>query len=312
MPTKMADPEQQEFEAAYQQYLTEHVGSGIIADELELAACDELLRGAQVGGDVPYHGRMGSVKPDEIDYTDPAFVAASSRRAGGSLVGLIVLGTLALAFVGYVILTLLGVGGSSAGVSLTPPAGTLTAVASQTAGAAAAAKPSASAVASPATTPPPVAGGFISVAGQALPTMLPDSLEIGGRSLLIYVAPVVDRNWQIQKEASVANWLPGSISNWSFMLDLDSDTGAHTWLAQLQPGIAATIRIKGQARPFKIDSRQMIQRTQTEYLNPHQAGLTVFIKAGSDTPGDNRLKLHGQEVAEVAGGSPTPTSTVGR
>src|SRR5207248_1551424 len=110
-------------------------------------------------------------------------------------------------------------------------------------------------------------------------------------------------NWYVRQEPGIANWVPGSILNWSFALYVDADQSTQAWLAQLQPGAAATLRIAdGRALPFTITDRREINRSQTEFLDPHRPGLTMTIKS---QPGDSRLLLRGEEVSS-AYVKPTP------
>lgn len=329
MSTRTNDPEVAQFEAMYQAKLTERTGGGVVADEVELELVDDLIRGAQAG-DVELNGRMAHVSPGSIDPADPAYIeaeVAGGPREGAGLPTLIAMGALVLAFIGYVIVTVLGLNNSAPPVKT--PALTATAQARGTAQARSTTTVLAGPLLSPVAgsdritptaggTPGPVptlAGGFVSIGGQALPTVVPDSLEIAGRALLIYPAGIKDRNWQVNQGATVANWLPGSILNLTFELVLDSDPDAAGWTAQIQPGTPAIVRMAGRARSFRLDTRRTIERTQTEYLDPHAAGLTIFVRAGDLTPGNQRLLLHGQEVADPAGPgllpSPSPAASEG-
>lgn len=325
MSTRTIDPELAQFEAMYQAKLAERTGGGIVPDEIELELVDDLIRGA-LAGDVELEGRIAHVAPGSINPADPAFIAAevAGTNRGASLPALILMGALALAFVGYVIATLLGLTSSPAGSDLPPQTatalalGTAQARSTATALAAGGSVTTASAGGTPVATAvaggtpvaaPTLAGGFVSIGGQALPTVVPDNLEIAGRALLIYPAGIKDRNWEVNQGPTVANWLPGSILNLTFVLVLDSDPDAATWTAQIQPGSMAIVRMAGRARSFRLDTRRTIERTQTEYLNPHVAGLTVFVRAGALTPGDKRLLLHGQEVADGPGAGLSPALT---
>jgi hypothetical protein len=124
----------------------------------------------------------------------------------------------------------------------------------------------------------------------------------------VYVAPVKEGNWAVHQEAGLANWIPGSIVNWSFALYLDADPQAQAWLAQLQPGVSAIVRVAdGRALSFKIASAHDISRSQIEFLDPHRPGLTVVLKQHE---GDERLLLQGvEEFVPPADITPQPTIT---
>jgi hypothetical protein len=162
----------------------------------------------------------------------------------------------------------------------------------------------------PTLTPLPVptaATGFVTVAGQPLPDVRPNTLDLGGRVFLVYVAPVKDGNWLVRPDPSVANWLPGATANWAFALFVDGgDLSDAAWLARLLPGIRVTLRVSSDSRPhlFRLQRRQEIARTQTEFLDPHRPGLTIALKTSAGE-GDNRLLLQGtEEIAPQANAAP--------
>lgn len=274
----LTDAENTEFEPLYRRLLRERFGNTLVEPSDELEFCRELKRGAQAG-DVPHGGEMHHVVPAEIDYTNPATIAAIRKPRGMSVAQLSVLSVLALVFIAYVLVTLIGLNKSDGGKANAQTNSTPTAVAG---------------TGSTAATPTPliaptVAAGFVTVAGEALPPVRPNSLELGGRSFLMYVAPVKDGNWAVRQEPGVANWVPGSIVNWSFALFVDGDPGAQAWLERLQAGKPVTLRIAdGRALLFSITERREISRSQTEFLDPHRPGLTVAIKY---QPGDSRLLI---------------------
>jgi hypothetical protein len=140
-----------------------------------------------------------------------------------------------------------------------------------------------------------VAGFPATVNGERLPAVRPNTLELGGRSFLAYVAPVQEGNWMVSADPGLANWVPGATINWAFALYVDSDSAASAWVAGLTPPLTATVRVAdGRAQVFRLTERQLIRRTQTEVLDPHWAGLTIVIRS---EPGDTRLLLRGAEVA---------------
>lgn len=283
----IADSENTEFKALYKRVLRERFGNTLVTPAQELAFCRELKRGAQLG-DVPHGGEMHHVVPADIDYTDPATIAAVRRPSGLSVPQLAILGALALAFVAYVVMTLTGLNKPSAALSVARALSTPTGV-------------GAMAVTQTLPPAPTVPAGFVTVAGETLPTVRPNTLELGGRSFLVYVAPVRDGNWYVRAEPGVANWVPGSILNWSFALYVDSDPNAQTWLGELQPEKGVTLRVAdGRALFFKIVEREEISRSQTEFLDPHRPGLTAAIKYKA---GDSRLLI---KAVEVTAGALTP------
>lgn len=288
----LSDEESTEFDNLYKRLRHERFGNSVISPAVELTFCKELRLGAQ-SGDVPHGGEMHHVVPADIDYTNPAMIAALKRTSGLSVPQLAILLALAFAFVIYVFMTVTGINKATAKaasllVATATPlrAGSVAGITTPTA---------------PPTTPlpvPTVAAGFVTVAGEVLPIVRPNSLELGGRQFLVYVVPVKDGNWYVRQDPGIANWVPGSIVNWSFALYIPADQISQTWLAQLQPGSGAILRIAdGRAVPFNITERQEINRSQTEYLDPHTPGLTVVIKAAQ---GDSRLLLRGVEVFGTA------------
>src|SRR5690242_8492280 len=106
----ITDTEKTEFETMYRQLLRERYGSALVTPAQELAFCRELTRGAQLG-DVPHGAQMHHVVPADIDYTNPAAIAAVRRPQGLSLAQLAILSALSLAFVAYLVMTLTGMNG---------------------------------------------------------------------------------------------------------------------------------------------------------------------------------------------------------
>src|SRR5205085_7879676 len=106
--TMLTESESTEFEALYRRLLHERFGNTLITARDELAFCKELKRGAQAG-DVPHGGEMHHVVPADIDYTNPATIAAIRRPSGLSVSQLAILVSLAFAFIAYLAMTLTGV-----------------------------------------------------------------------------------------------------------------------------------------------------------------------------------------------------------
>ena len=239
----ISDTENTEFEAFYKRLLRERFGNSFVRPAQELTICKELKRGAE-HGDVPHGGEMHHVVPADIDYTDPATMAAVRRPSGLSIQQLFILAALALAFVGYIVMTLTG---------LNKPT---TAPRSQIALATPSALAKSMLQSSPTPIPvPTVADGFVTVAGERLPTVRPNTLELGGRSFIVYVAPIKDGNWYVRQEPGIANWVPGSILNWSFALYVDSDPAALAWAQQLQPGYGRDVTSSGRQSSALQDNR---------------------------------------------------------
>lgn len=292
--TLLSDTESEEFRGFYKKLLREEFGRGPVTEADELAFCKELREGAERGA-VPHGGEMHHVVPDESDYNaDSAEVAVSKRPRSRNMAQLAILGALAVAFVAYTLLTVTGANSpksSAAGglVGSPTPQG-------------------ASSTALPAFPAPTVAAGFVTVAGETLPTLRPSTLELRGRSFLVHVAPVKEGNWYVRQEPGIANWLPGSVVNWSFALYVDADPQASGWLAGLQSGTTATLRVvDGRALPFRITERLQINRSQTEFLDPHMPGLTVAVKVQA---GDSRLLLRGTEMADNTPQAPPDTQPI--
>jgi hypothetical protein len=301
--TLLTDAESTEFENIYKRLLSERFGNAAITADDELGFCRELKRGAQTG-DVPHGGELHHVVPADIDYTDPAILRAMRRPSGLSLPQLALLLALTFVFLTYAVMTLTGLNKPSQAASLAPT-GTATATGSTLAN-----RSITDTVATATLAPAPtVAAGFVTVAGEVLPTVRPNSLELAGRSFLVYVAPVRDGNWNVRQEPGIANWVPGSILNWSFALYLEAEPNAQTWLSRLQPGAAAILRVAdGRAVPFNITEAREINRSQIEFLDPRRPGLTVAIKLKA---GDSRLLLRGVEASAVpeVPGKVTPTTS---
>lgn len=291
----ITEDERTEFDALYKRLLRERFAGGLISSDDELAFCHELKLGA-MAGDVPHGGEIHHVAPDSIDYTNPATIATVRRPAGLTLPQMAVLVALVCAFIAYVLVTVTGLNKSSASHPV-GPSGTITPARAQVAG-------TASMTSLPA---PTVAVGFVTVAGEVLPAVRPNTLELAGRSFLVYVAPVKDGNWNVHQDAGIANWVPGSIVNWSFAIYMGADESSQTWVEQLQPGAQATVRVAdGQALPFRVTVAKEISRSQTEYLDPHRPGLTIIVKHGD---GDKRLLLQGTEQYDTPSDA-TPALTV--
>jgi hypothetical protein len=235
------------------------------------------------------------IVPAEINYLDAATLAATQPPRGLSRPQLALIGALMAAFLGYVGMTV------ASGLMGAPPATTPTPVA--TLSVAVGNLPS---TATPTIVPPTAVAGFPStVNGERLPPVRPTTLDLAGRSFLAFVAPIHDNNWAVNGDPGLANWIPGATINWSFALYLDGDPTAAAWVPQLMPPITATVRVSdGRAQQFRLTERQTIQRTQTEVLDPHWAGLTVVIRAKL---GDERLLLRGAEIAPMVDLPVSPT-----
>jgi hypothetical protein len=227
------------------------------------------------------------------------------RPSGLSLPQLALLLALGFAFLTYVVMTLTGMNKPSqaASVGSSAPTGTATATGSTLANGYIT-DTVATATLAPA---PTVAAGFVTVAGEVLPAVRPNSLELAGRSFLVYVAPVRDGNWNVRQEPGIANWVPGSILNWSFALYLEGEPSAQPWISRLKPGATAILRVAdGRAVPFNITEAREINRSQIEFLDPHRPGLTVAIKLKA---GDSRLLLRGVEALQGSSSADPTTST---
>ena len=111
----------------------------------------------------------------------------------------------------------------------------------------------------------------------------------------------------MRPDPSVANWLPGATANWAFALFIGGSAPADAaWLARLQPGTQVTLRVSSDSRQhlFRIQRRQEIARTQTEFLDPHRPGLTIALKTSAGAR-DTRLLLQGtEEIPAPADASP--------
>jgi hypothetical protein len=292
-----------DFAATYDRLKKERFGPGVVTEEQELQFVEELIRQAEAG-DVAHNGVIHHIVPAEINYLDEATLAATQPPRGLTRPQIAIVGALVAAFLGYVGLTLVG-GLTSSTASITPTPTTTPLVAHSVL----------PATATPTAVPPTAVAGFPStVNGERLPLVRPTTLELAGRSFLAYVAPVHDNNWAVNGDPGLANWVPGATINWSFALYLDTDPSAAAWLPHLNTPITATVRVSdGRAQRFQLTEKATIQRTQTEVLDPHWAGLTVVIRAA---PGDERLLLRGAEIAPMAdmpvtlpaeGGVPTTT-----
>lgn len=282
-----------DFAATYDALKTAYFGPGVVTDEQELAFVEELIRQAEAG-DVAHNGAIHHITPAEINYLDEATLAATQPRRGLSRPQLALLGALGAALLGYIVLTLVG--------GITAPAASPTPTVPPTVLAAASPPP---VTLTPTAVPPTAVAGFpATVNGERLPAVRPNTLELGGRSFLVYVAPVKDGNWAVSGDPGLANWVPGATINWAFALYVGGDPTAPGWVAGLTPPLTATVRVSdGRAQVFRLTERQLIRRTQVEVLDPHWAGLTVVIRAA---PGDTRLLLRGAEVAPDPAARPTP------
>jgi hypothetical protein len=296
------EAELQEFEATYARLVAEAFGPDA-ASARELVAFDEELIQGAGHGDVPHRGRMHRIAPGALDPTDEAVIRAGAPRPPGARqFALVAAGIFAPLLVGGLLIAALFPPGAAPPPTPAPPSATPVRT-----GGAALAPPTASLPPAPT-----VAAGFVTVAGQPLPELRPNTLELGGRSFLVYVAPVQNGNWLVRPSPAVANWLPGATTNWAFALFLDpDDRDADAWLARLQPGLPVTLRSTADSRPhvFAIRQRALIQRTQTEFLDPHRAGLTIAIRPPRGD-GDTRLLLQGvEQIDSEEGAGATATSS---
>jgi hypothetical protein len=293
-----SDPELQEFELLYQQLLQEAFGTAVVAAADLLPLDEQLIRNAE-HGDVPHRGAMHHIAPVVLDPTEEAVIRAGTQRPTGVARLPLLAGVILAPLLGTWLL--LGMLFPAAPAPVRPtatPAGTPAPDLLSTA------------TPFPTATPLPVptaATGFVTVAGQPLPEVRPTTLDVGGRVFLVYVAPVQDGNWLVRPDPSVANWLPGATANWAFALFVDGGAPADAaWLTRLQPGTRVTLRVSSDSRPhlFRLQRRQEIARTQTEFLDPHRPGLTIALKTSAGA-GDTRLLLQGtEEIPAQANASP--------
>jgi len=281
------DPEGQEFADTFEQLLTERFGhtSVPLAEALTLV---ETLIGEAEQGAVPHHGQIHHIAPVVLDPTERATIQAGTQAAGGipkwvQAVGMIG-GALLVAFM-LIMVLFPQPAGHAALPPRTPPVG------------------SGSPVAGATEAPPTAAPSFVTVAGQVLPEVQPNTLDLDGRTFLVYPAPVVDKNWVIKTDPAVVNWLPGASTNWTFLIVTDPTDAATTrWVAGLGAGRPAVLRVSADSgvHQFQLTSRRRITRTQTEFGDPHRPGLTVLLKAAAATD-DARILLQGVEVVRAAG-----------
>jgi len=250
-------------------------------------------------GYVVARGGWRQVIVPEYAPTDPRRLRAAQPHAGGlspgALAGLIGGSVLAL-----VLLIALIPSGGAKGVAA-PTAGPTVIIGTRTTVAAT-------------SIPPTVAAGFVTADGAVAAPIHPNGLDLAGRSFGVYQAPVQKNTWQVSMDPGLANWVPGAILNWSFALYLDRDPAATTpaWLAGLQVGSPATVRVVAQDRTirtlaFTLTERRRIARTQTEIFNPDVPGLTIAIKDGA---GDSWLLLRGSEIAAGAAPVDLPVTRV--
>ena len=285
------DPAGQEFTAGFEQLLTARFGhtNVTVGDALPLI---ETLIGEAEQGAVPHHGQIHHIAPVVLDPTDRATIQAGTQAAGGVPKWLQAGGMIGGAVLGaFILITVLFPAPVKHAVlpPLTPPV------------------VSGSPVAGATEAPPTAAPSFVTVAGQVLPEVQPNTLDLDGRAFLVYPAPVVDKNWVIKPDPAVVNWLPGASTNWTFLIVTDpTDTATTRWVAGLGAGRPAVLRVSADSgvHQFRLTDRRLITRTQTEFGDPHRPGLTVLLKAATATD-DQRILLQGVEVVR-ASGTPAP------
>lgn len=291
-----------QFEQDWQQRVREEFGTRNYTNQEELALCRKLLGEADMGW-MYLKGKRVQVNPSAIKPISPAAIAAASKRdtsgSGNRLKILLVAGGIIASLFVCSSLFISRSGGATSAQSKA----TVTAQAQRTASAVAEANsnslthvPQSTATPEPAPTLPPL---FITSGDQRLPVQRPNTLEFGERSFIVYVAASKNGNWSVKQDATVANWLPGAVINWSFGIFLQKDTNASNWVKNLKVGDVVVMRLAdGTARRFQISGLTTIARTQTEIFDPHQPGLNVVIKYDSS---DDRLRIIGTELSESPG-----------
>jgi hypothetical protein len=296
-----SDPELQEFELLYQQLVQEAFGTAVVAAADLLPLDEQLIHNAEQG-DVPHRGAMHHIAPVALDPTEEAVIRAGTPRPTGVTRLPLLIGVILAPLLGTWLLLgmLFPAAPAPAHPTTTPPSTPTPSLLGTT-------TPLPTAPAPPV---PTAAPGVVTVAGPSLPEVRPTTLDLGGRVFLVYVAPVQDGNWLVRRDPTVANWLPGATANWAFALFVDGgDPADAAWLGRLQPGTPVTLRVSSDSRPhrFRLQQRQAIARTQTEFLDPHRPGLTIALKTSGE---DTRLLLQGTE--EIASQADATSTTEGK
>jgi len=275
MNVQLTNEETQEFELFYknveERQRRDIAGSGLelISPSSRVAFCEQVIRSVK-DGNYPYLGEWQYVHP-QGDPTDPGAIAAGTKKPTYAKWQIIV-GSAALLLVAYVVASLLT--GSTLLPSQTPAASRAVVTAAST-----------STSPTPSEVVPTPQVGFITVNGQPVPEVHPLTLELGGRRMLVYAAPVAGDNWMVRQDPSVANWIPGARINWSFGVWPGSDAAATAWLNSLKPGTTAQLRVKWVdgtvvTLNFTLTTRETIDRSQTEVFNPTKPGLSVVVSTG--------------------------------
>jgi hypothetical protein len=125
------------------------------------------------------------------------------------------------------------------------------------------------------------------------------------------VAPVDKGAWRVAQAANTANWLPGSVVNWSFGLWDDAARSNAAVFARLGPDSTATLWLSsGAVRTFRLGAVESVPRPQITVLGQRAPGLTIALLGGD--PGARRAVVRGIETDGAAdalpgaGGPPAP------
>ena len=224
----------------------------ITTDRQEHAALRRLRAEAAAGGATPVHGEIQRFRPGQpIDYANEDVLDQTTRPVAlAPRARLALMGAAALLIVGVLALTTVGAA-PRARAPVAPAAAAPTAA--------------------PTVTPEPL--GAIRIGGASLPPVYPNALGVGERQWAVTVAPVDKGAWRVAQAANTANWLPGSVVNWSFGLWDDAARSNAAVFARLGPDSTATLWLSSGAVRTVPARRRGVGPAAADYrARPARAG----------------------------------------
>ena len=262
----------------------------ITTDLEEHAVLLRLLDDAQSGGATPVNGEIQRFRPGlAVDYENEGVLEQTTEKRS-------IPPSLRLALMGVAVVAIIGVLALNSVLAPAKPA--------RTAALTPSAKPTTSAVAEPTLTQEPL--GAVRIGNIALPPVYPNALGIGDRQWMVNVAAVDKGTWKVLQQANSANWLAGSVVNWSFGLWNDADGANAAVFNSLRAETTATLYLSsGATRVFKLGTPWRVARPAITIFSQQAPGLTIAL-IGGDTNGD-RVIVRGIEADGAAAQTPTQT-----
>jgi hypothetical protein len=131
---------------------------------------------------------------------------------------------------------------------------------------------------------------------QKLPTLYPETLELGGVPFRVYPSAIDNGEWPYQSVEGTASWIGGTLINWCFGVPaLDSNITLFDRLDKAANGDrVALLRMSGGlVRRYQLQKPVQVERQQIEVFAQNWPGITIVLVG--DEQGTERWIILGNE-----------------